>query len=79
MFDSLEELEQRITAIRDERKQALYSKLAASRQRQNAAQTELSNLKGLFLGRRRKELEAEIVSLDRQIAELQKQHDAIRD
>ena len=79
LFDSLEELEQRITAIRDGRKQALYSKLAASRQRQNAAQTELSNLKGLFLGRRRKELEAEIVSLDRQIAELQKQHDAIRD
>ena len=79
MFDSLEELEQRITAIRDGRKQALYAKLAASQQRHSAAQTELSNLKGLFLGRRRKELEAEIASLDRQIAELQKQLDAIKD
>ena len=63
----------------DRKCRELSEKIAAAQQRQSAAKTELANLKGLFTGKRRKELEAEIASLDRQIADLQKQLDAIRD
>ena len=71
--------EQRRKEENDRKCREISGKIVAAQQRQAAAQAELANLKGLFTGKRRKELEAEIASLDRQLAELQKQLDAIRD
>ena len=61
------------------KRQSLSEKIAAAEQRQETAKNELSNLKGFFAGRRRKELEKELSALDTQIQDLQKQIDAIQD
>ncbi|MBQ2110714.1 MAG: TIR domain-containing protein, partial [Clostridia bacterium] len=51
------------------RKQQLSAALAAAQQKKTAAENELKTLKGLFAGKRRKELEAEIASAQRTITE----------
>ncbi len=70
--------EQRRREENEHRCQELSEKIASAKQRQVVARTALANLRGLFTSKRRKELEAELASLEHQIAELQKQLDAIK-
>ena len=64
----------------NERKRRELSEIiTATQQRQSAAKAELSSLKGLFTGKRRKELDAEIAALNTQIGDLQREIYAIKD
>ena len=57
----------------EERKAYAQNQIAAIWQRQQAAQNELNNLRGVLAGRRRKELEAELAVLERNKTDLQRQ------
>ncbi len=61
------EAEQQRQAELARKRKDLSERLASVKQCKQAAETEFANLKGLFIGRRRKELEAQIADLDRQI------------
>lgn len=59
--------EQRRQAEFARKRKDLSERLASVKQCKQSAETELANLKGLFTGRRRKELEAQIAEADRRI------------
>ena len=68
------------TCIAEDRQKykELKEQLKYLNMRKGAYDTELANLKGLFTGKRRKELETEIASMNTQITDLKKQIDFIR-
>ena len=55
---------------RQEKIKKVNQQIAAKKQDKRSAEVELANLKGLFTGRRRKELEAEIAKAEEQLAQL---------
>ena len=64
-------LQQRIQEEWECKRKKLTDQLAAAKQRKQAAETELANLKGLFSGKRRKELQETIEYNDKSIRNLQ--------
>ena len=58
---------------RQEKIKKVNQQIAAKKQDKRSAEVELANLKGLFTGRRRKELEAEIAKAEEQLAQLTSQ------
>lgn len=66
-----QEADQQRQAELAQKRKELSEKLASAEQSKQAAETELANLKGLFTGKRRKELEAQIAEDSKMIKRLQ--------
>lgn len=74
LFDSIEDIE---TILRDRMsdkycrvKEARRQKTAVLNAEKQSLQTELANLKGLFTGKRRREIEARLAQIETQLREL---------
>ena len=67
------EAEERAKKEKNRQIEQLNSNISSSQQKKASVEAELANLKGLFSGKRRRELEGEIASLDAFIKKLQKQ------
>ena len=63
LFDSLDTIEQELAEAQAKRKAALE-------QERDALQAELPNLKGLFSGGKRRELEAKIAEIEEELKKL---------
>lgn len=72
-----EAAQQRQAELAQKRKE-LSEKLSSAEQSKQAAETELANLKGLFSGKRRKELEAQIAEDGREIERLKAELKALQ-
>ncbi|MBQ3939322.1 MAG: hypothetical protein II724_08255, partial [Clostridia bacterium] len=73
-----ERLRQETERKRAERIQELGRLIPDTEKQRQVYQDELANLKGLFTGKRRKELEAQIAEADKRIAALKEELDKLR-
>ena len=73
LFNSIEELEERYDRIRKARMALIEKNIAARQKRVTEAQNELANLRGVFTGKRRRELEEQIDDDAQRIAFMQEQ------
>ena len=71
LFNNVDTIENEIKTIREQKRDRLTDELAAAANDKNNVETELANLKGLFSGKRRKELEAQIAEDNKTIERLQ--------
>ena len=78
LFNNVDTIENEIKTICEQRRNQLSNELAAAANDKNNAEIELANLKGLFSGKRRKELEAQIAEDGKKVERLQAELKALQ-